>query len=138
NRDLARKLAGLDPLLRATMRRASVVAAATEETKNVVEGLGASRVTVEPQLGISDEELDFFARLPTRAEKPFRVISIGRLLHWKGFHLGLQAFARFHRVCPESEYWVVNDGPEAGALKKLTADLGIADRVIFWGRLPLL
>lgn len=135
-RNLVRTLAGLDPVLRATLRRARVVAATTDETKQTIERLGSSRVIVEPQFGMNDDELEFFARFPMRVERPFRLISIGRLLHWKGFHLGLQAFARFNRLCPDSEYWVVSSGPEAGALKQLAADLGIASRVTFWGRLP--
>ena len=135
-RDLVRALADLDPVLRATLRRAGIVAATTEESKKRIERLGAARIVVEPQFGLNDEELDFFGRFPARTGRPFRLISIGRLLHWKGFHWGLEAFARFHRVCPESEYWVVSDGPEAGALKKLAADLGIAHCVTFWGRLP--
>jgi glycosyltransferase involved in cell wall biosynthesis len=135
-RDLVRTLASFDPVMRATIRRARIVAATTEESKRRIERLGASRVVVEPQLGINDGDLDFFARFPVRTGNPFRVISIGRLLHWKGFHLGLQAFARFNRVCPESEYWVLNDGPEAVALKQLAGELGIASRVTFWGHLP--
>jgi len=135
-RDLARNMAKLDPVLRATMRRARIVAATTEESKKAIEQLGASHVVVEPQFGMNDEEFDFFARFPARTEPPFRLISIGRLLHWKGFHLGLEAFARFNRVCSDSQYWVVSSGPEAGALKQLAADLGIAHRVTFWGRLP--
>jgi glycosyltransferase involved in cell wall biosynthesis len=135
-RNLVRAVADLDPVLRATMWRAGIVAAATEESKTRIERLGAPHVVVEPQLGMNDEEFDSFGRFPMRAEKPFRLISIGRLLHWKGFHWGLAAFARFHRVCPESEYWVVSSGPEAGALKQLAAELGIAHCVTFWGRLP--
>ncbi len=135
-RNLARTLASLDPVLRASLRRARFVTATTEESKKAIERLGSSRVVVEPQLGMNEEELEFFARLPVRVERPFRLISIGRLLHWKGFHLGLEAFARFNRVCPDSEYWVVSSGPEAGALKQLATDLRIADRVTFWGRLP--
>jgi glycosyltransferase involved in cell wall biosynthesis len=135
-RDLVRSLAGLDPVLRATLRRASLVAATTEESRQTLERLGASRLVVEAQCGVTDEEFDFFGRFPLRTERPFRLISIGRLLHWKGFHWGLQAFARFHRVCPESEYWIVSSGPEAGALKQLAAELGIAQCVTFWGRLP--
>jgi len=135
-RNLMRRWAGLDPVLRATLRRAGIAVATTEESKKTIEALGASRVVVEAQCGVTDEELDFFARFPIRAEPPFRLISIGRLLHWKGFHLGLEAFARFNRACPESEYWVVSSGPEAGALKQLAADLRIAHRVTFWGRLP--
>jgi len=135
-RNLVRALAGCDPVLRACLRRASIAAATTEETKRTLQALGAPRVVVEAQCGVSEEELAFFSRLPVRSERPFRLISIGRLLHWKGFHLGLEAFARFHRVCPESEYWVVSDGPEAGTLKQLAAELGIANCVTFWGRLP--
>jgi glycosyltransferase involved in cell wall biosynthesis len=135
-RDLARTLARLDPVLRVTMRRARIVAATTEESKRAIEQLGASHVVVEPQFGLNDKELKFFAGFPARTEPPFRLISIGRLLHWKGFHLGLEAFARFNRVCPDSQYWVVSSGPEAGALKQLAADLGIAHCVTFWGRLP--
>ena len=137
-RDLVRSLAGCDPVLRATLRRASLVAATTDESRQTLEGLGAARLVVEAQCGVTGEEFEFFGRFPLRAERPFRLISIGRLLHWKGFHWGLEAFARFHRVCPESEYWVVSDGPEAGALKQLAAALGIAHCVTFWGRLPAL
>jgi glycosyltransferase involved in cell wall biosynthesis len=135
-RDLVRALAGCDPVLRASLRRASLVAATTEESRRTIEALGASQVIVEAQCGVSDEEVEFFSRFPIRVERPFRLISIGRLLHWKGFHLGLEAFARFNRVCPDSEYWVVSSGPEAGALKQLAAELRIAHRVTFWGRLP--
>lgn len=135
-RDLVRSLAGWDPILRATLRRASLVAATTEESRQTLERLGASRLVVEAQCGVTDKEFDFFGHLPLRTERPFRLISIGRLLHWKGFHWGLQAFARFHRVCPDSEYWIVSGGPEAGALKQLAAELGIAQCVTFWGRLP--
>lgn len=137
-RNLARGLAHFGLPTRATMRRASVVLATTEETKKRLERLGASRVMVEAQWAMNDEQLEFFARFPLRTEKPFRLISIGRLLHWKGFHLGLQAFARFHRLCPDSEYWIVSGGPEAAAWKQLACDLGIANCVTFWGYLPKL
>ncbi len=137
-RNLARRLARLDPVLRATIRRAAFVAATTEESKQTIERLGASRVVVEPQFGMNDKDLDFFGRFALRKERPFRLISMGRLLHWKGYHWGLQAFARFSRDCPDSEYWLVSSGPEAGALKQLAVDLGISHRVKFWGYLPTL
>ncbi len=135
-RDLVRALAGCAPVLRAALKRASLAAATTEESARVLQRLGAARVVVEAQCGVSEQELECFGRIPLRRERPFRLISIGRLLHWKGFHWGLQAFARFHRDCPDSEYWVVSSGPEANALKQLAAELGIADQVTFWGRLP--
>jgi glycosyltransferase involved in cell wall biosynthesis len=135
-RDLARRLAHADPLTRAAYRRAALVLATTSQTQQCLERLGARRVLVEAQFGMDDAQLNFFGQFPIRTEKPFRLISIGRLLHWKGFHLGLQAFARFCREEPESEYWIVNDGPEAASLKRLAGELGVSDRVRFWGHLP--
>lgn len=137
-RNLARGLASFDPAACAAMRRADVVLATTEETAAAVRRLGAKRVAVETQLGMDDDQLAFFGKFPLRRERPFRLISIGRLLHWKGFHLGLKAFARIQQACPESEYWIVSSGPEAEAWQQLARDLGIAARVKFWGRLPQL
>lgn len=135
-RNLARRIAHMGLPMRATIHRAAVVLATTKESESRIRQLGAARTMVEPQWAVDDEQLAYFAKFPIRTERPFRFASIGRLLHWKGFHLGLMAFARICKECPESEYWVVSSGPEAAAWKQLAHDLGIADRVTFWGRLP--
>ena len=59
---------------------------------------------------------------------------MGRLLHWKGFHLGLRAFAQAE--IPNSEFWVLGDGPERKRLELLVQELGIVEQVKFWNRLP--
>jgi glycosyltransferase involved in cell wall biosynthesis len=67
-------------------------------------------------------------------EKDFiRFASVGRLLHWKGFHLALRAFARAR--LSDAEYWVLGDGPERERLQALAEDLKISHQVKFWGRL---
>jgi glycosyltransferase involved in cell wall biosynthesis len=137
-RDLARHCAGWDPLVRKTITRAAQVFATTEQTQAVLHQIGGKNVTVLPQLALSQADIDFFMTFPIRTEGPFRLVSIGRLLHWKGFHLGLKAFAQFCRSCPDSEYWIINDGPEMERLKKLAQELGIAEKVTFWGKLPKL
>jgi glycosyltransferase involved in cell wall biosynthesis len=135
-RNLARRFGSALLGTRFALRRADIVFATTEQTRVRIKALGVERVVTEPQFAMHGEELDFFGKFPVRSEKPFRLISIGRLLHWKGFHLGLLAFARFHAKHPDSEYWIVSSGPEEAAWKKLTEDLGIAHRVTFWGHLP--
>jgi glycosyltransferase involved in cell wall biosynthesis len=72
-------------------------------------------------------------KLPTPPSQPFRFVSIGRLLHWKGFHLGLQAFAQLN--LPQTEYWIIGSGPEESRLKMLVENLGITQKVKFWGAL---
>ena len=137
-RDFVRWSAEHEPFARATVRRAAAVFATTEQTADRVKKMGGRNVSVMTSFALTPEEFAQFGRIPPKAGGPFRLISIGRLLHWKGFHLGLRAFARFLPKCPDSEYWIVNDGPEFENLKRLARELGIADRVVFWGRLPRL
>ena len=59
---------------------------------------------------------------------------MGRLLHWKGFHLGLRAFAQAD--LSEAEYWVCGDGAEWDRLHQLVKELKIESQVKFWGKLP--
>ena len=72
----------------------------------------------------------------TRDAETFRVISIGRFLGWKGYHLGIQAFAKLLASAPASEYWIIGTGPENEHLKALAQKLGVSDKVHFMGKLP--
>jgi glycosyltransferase involved in cell wall biosynthesis len=60
---------------------------------------------------------------------------MGRLLHWKGFELGLRGFAHF---CNDTDanaiYEIVGDGPEARRLKQVAWNLGISNKVVWLGR----
>jgi len=64
-----------------------------------------------------------------------RFISIGRLLHWKGFALGLRAFAQA-ALPNDVEYWIIGEGAEQPGLQALAEDLGIASQVKFQSKLP--
>jgi len=136
SRNFARKFGECDPFVKVTARRAAIALAATEETATKLRNLGCRRVVVHPQFGMTKDERLLFAQLGTLREKPFRLISMGRLLPWKGFHLGLLAFAKLQKIHPDSEYWIVNDGIEMGYLKALTQKLGVEKKVTFWGKLP--
>ena len=97
--------------------------------------LGARGVRVFSQSGLSGEEIEYLRPHSMENRGPLRFISVGRLLHWKGFHLGLRAFAKAD-LPREIEYWILGDGPERGNLEALVRELGIEDRVVFWGALP--
>jgi glycosyltransferase involved in cell wall biosynthesis len=92
-------------------------------------------VSILPQSAIPLEEITNLRGLPLHHGNPFRLVSIGRLLHWKGFHLGLMAFARLCREFPESEYYLIGTGPERHNLESLANKLGIAPHVRFLGAL---
>lgn len=132
-RNLARNLAPLNPLMRISAHRCYIAIATTEQTAARLRRLGAERVVVHPQFGMTSEEIQYFAHFSIRHAGPFRLISMGRLIHWKGFHLSLRAFARFRARYPECEYWIVSSGPESDRLKALAKRLGVESKVIFWG-----
>lgn len=132
-RTLARGLAVLNPVMRASASRSRIAIATTEQTALRLRRLGAKRVKVHPQFGMSRREILYFGSFPIRPSTPFRLISMGRLIHWKGFHLSLRAFAKFQSSYPDSEYWIVSSGPEGDRLKTLANELGVERKVVFWG-----
>ncbi len=133
-RTLARFLGELDPLVRFTARRATVALATTPETAARMSKLGAKRVEVQGESGLSDSELERLCALPLLTPSPLRFLSIGRLLALKAFHLGVRAFAK--AGLQDAEYWIVGDGPERKRLEALARRLGVADRMRFFGQIP--
>ena len=130
----ARWLGEQDPFVRLTAKRSAVVRATTKDTARRLYKMGASHVQIQSQLGLSAEDIESLEKYEIANEPIVRFISMGRLLHWKGFHLGLRAFAQAN--LPNTEYWIIGDGPESYQLQTLVSDLGIAKKVKFWGRLP--
>lgn len=133
-RNFVRGLGELDPFVAITARRSAIVRATTEDTAKRLYKMGVNHIEIMPESGLPVDEI---ARLSTYSmpnSLPIRFISMGRLLHWKGFHLGLRAFAQ--AKLPNAEYWLCGDGPERDRLHALADSLGIADQVRFWGRLP--
>lgn len=133
-RNLIHWLGEIDPFVRFTARRSVLALATTKDTVESLLKLGAKNVRVFSNVGLPTEEIANLSQYALPESETVRFISIGRLLHWKGFHLGLQAFAT--AGIEKSEYWIVGDGPESKRLAGLAKKLGVADKVCFWGALP--
>jgi glycosyltransferase involved in cell wall biosynthesis len=135
-RNLARWLGEHDPFVRMTARKAAFALVKAQETAERLMKLGVAGVGLISEVALSSDEIQKLFTLPVHIGNPFRLLSLGRLLHWKGFHLGLEAFARFVQEFPQSEYWLIGDGPERKNLEHLAQRLGIADKARFFGTLP--
>ena len=133
-RDTARWLQEHNPSVRRTARNAAVTLATSEQTADRVGRIGGRNVQVYAAIGMPEDEIAMLDKCKSPDPTVFRFVSVGRLLHWKGFHLGIAAFAR--AAIPNAEYWVVGDGPENKRLAALAESLGVADKVKFWGLLP--
>jgi glycosyltransferase involved in cell wall biosynthesis len=133
-RTLVRWLGEHDPLVLVTAQRSAVCLATTEQTASRLRALGGDPVVVLGWNGLSRDERRVLETLALPDEYPIRFISVGRLLHWKGFHLALQAFSEAKLL--DSEYWIVGDGPERKRLELLARKCGVEGRVRVFGGLP--
>ncbi|EAW35501.1 glycosyltransferase family 4 protein [Lyngbya sp. PCC 8106] len=133
-RDIVRNIGELDPFVRLTAQRSILARATTEDTAQRLRKLGATQVEVISQLGLSQEEITQLGEAAQIERNLIRFVSIGRLLHWKGFHLGLQAFAQAN-LPKNTEYWIIGDGSEIQRLETLVETLGIQTQVKFWNKL---
>jgi glycosyltransferase involved in cell wall biosynthesis len=133
-RSAARWFGERDPFARMTARRSTIVRVTTQDTAIRVQQMGAKKIEVFPEASLTKEEIVRLTQCASTDITAVRFISMGRLLHWKGFHLGLRAFSL--AGLPEAEYWVLGDGPERQRLESLATELGIANQVKFWNRLP--
>jgi glycosyltransferase involved in cell wall biosynthesis len=135
-RNFARRIGESDPFVRVDARRARIALAKAKETAERLVRLGACDVRLYPESGITAAEVVKVDTSPRRDDGRFRLVSVGHLLHWKGFHLGLTAFARCLEMFPGAEYWVIGEGPERRKLERLVQRSGLTKNVIFWGSLP--
>lgn len=133
-RSAARWVGERDPFARMTARRSAAIRVTTQDTAVRVLKMGARSVEIFSESSLTKEEISSLLQAASEHTSSIRFISMGRLLHWKGFHLGLRAFAQ--AGLPEAEYWILGDGPERQRLETLAEDLGIAHQVKFWNRLP--
>jgi rhamnosyl/mannosyltransferase len=58
------------------------------------------------------------------------IISVGRLVYYKGFEYLIRAIARV-----DGKLLIVGDGPLRGKLQQLTAELGLGDKIVFVGEI---
>ena len=61
------------------------------------------------------------------------ILHVGRLVAWKKVDLLIGAFSMVHRHYPESELWIIGDGPESVRLKNQAEQSGDGHSIKFLG-----
>ena len=116
------------------LKHARFIHASTDAAKRelVHRGVPAEKVRVIRR------GLDVFPPLkPLRtSRRPLRLICVARLVAKKGFDYQLAIYAALQQAGFDFEVRIVGDGPLEAELLAKTAELGLAGRVKFLGRLP--
>lgn len=124
---------------------ADLVVANSRYTANLAETLGArpeNLMIVHPSPGFSADYRVEQGVIDTLRERwqiekgDFTVMSAGRLVERKGFADAIAALAELPEESQVTRLLIVGDGPDRERLESLAKEKGVADRVIFAGRLP--
>jgi glycosyltransferase involved in cell wall biosynthesis len=129
-RDLYRYL----PFARSTYRDAACVFAAFQHTIDDIDAADPAHVVPFPEIGF-DREMFYPDRekAPYAGDRPYRFLFAGRLVPYKVPEAAVRAFAESEALRPHVLH-VVGEGPEGDRLKKIVADAGAGDRILFEGR----
>jgi glycosyltransferase involved in cell wall biosynthesis len=122
--------ARVDPLLWLTARRASLIVVDSSATRSALPPGVGHKTVIESQDALSANEVPPRAR-STRTG--LEMAYLGRLLYWKGLHLGIEALALARRQRRDIHLTIIATGPEEKRLSSLAARIGVADAVHFTG-----
>jgi glycosyltransferase involved in cell wall biosynthesis len=124
-----------EPLLHMALRQSSAIIATSPDyyATSTVLARHLDRCHVIPYgIGLEQfEQCDRAAVTKLRRQYGDRlVISVGRLVYYKGFEFLIRAMSQVN-----GKLLVVGDGPLRGKLEQLAQEIGVADRVIFAGEI---
>ncbi len=126
SRDLANSFIHLNPLMHLTFAKASKIYCDSKQTQKLIPVFYRSKSQAlfslaPPKIDVSNHRVQ-----PKSTDSDtFRILFVGRLLFWKGLHLGLQAFALLHQNLPNSHLTIIGKGPDENWLKGLAKQLNI-------------
>jgi len=122
-----------DPMVLKTIRRCNLASGSTPATEQFLNRCGCSNTAQYLQMGISEDRLLRHPKtIPATGEnKKLSLLSIGRLVHWKGFHLAIQAIAKSGIEC---EYVILGEGPERARLERMVKKLGLQNKIKLLGQ----
>jgi colanic acid/amylovoran biosynthesis glycosyltransferase len=124
------------PYARLFARGDRFLAVSEEMRHNLIRsGCDPNRIVVQ-RLGVEPRRFAF-AHDPAAA-RPFRILSIGRMVPKKGLEYGLMAVAALAREEPGIEYLIIGDGPRRNEIEGMVASLGLENvvRLAGWKTRP--
>jgi glycosyltransferase involved in cell wall biosynthesis len=115
------------PLLHVIWKNASSIVANSQGLRELALTFDSRyEIPVIPN-GVDAEQFTVF----DRAWSPPHILSVGRVVHQKGFDLGLRALAQLKEL--QWEWTIAGDGPQMQPLRLMAAEHDLKDRIHFAG-----
>ena len=120
------------PLMKSTYAHATQIVATTAETLRQIPPPYRSKARVQQAVGINPIEsytsTDRSSALPSIARcAKLKLLFVGRLLPWKGLHLGLKSLAALGHQAKDVHFTVLGSGSDESRLKRLAQRLGLGE-----------
>ncbi len=129
----ANRIASIDPLVRDTFRRATLILCKTPETFAAVPIWAREKCIYIQDVATNSNLL---AESPSVGSETARFLFAGNLLHMKGIHLILRALKIVRSEIPDATLTIVGDGRDRIWLQNLARQLGVDEAVEWRGQLP--
>jgi len=124
-----------DPLSWLSRIKAHRVLPYTEETTTVYSRRLRTKSTVLRHVGLGSNELRDEPKAPRDKDAPLLLVSAGRLVHWKGFDIAIDAAAAALRQGVPLRLVIIGKGPDESKLRRRAQQAGVEAQVEFLGRL---
>lgn len=160
-RRMSNSLLTLNPWVKATYHQATQIVATTKETLLAIPEKYRHKAKVQQAVGISEQNFSgdsgqsdrfssgatipgqgiaFEAEPSLRASREPRtklnLLYVGRLLPWKGLHLGLRALSLLENRGRDVHLTIIGSGSDEKRLKRISAKLGLEDMVTWIRWMP--
>jgi glycogen(starch) synthase len=122
-------------VLRRALTESAAITACSQKTLDDAENfLGRSIQRPKRVIFNGASKKDFQGIAPLKQDRKY-ILALGRLVPQKGFDFLLHTIASHPHCLPEDwELLIAGDGPERQSLTELSKKLGLAQRVVFFGR----
>lgn len=134
-REIANVVMLRDPLVVETYARATTILAKSPETLARLPDSARSRARCFLEVGLAPGTIAASPLAPWQGET-FKLLYVGRFIHWKGVALGIRAVAQLKRAGKSATLSMVGSGPQVEEFKALATSLGVAEQVHWIGWTP--
>ncbi len=132
-RDVLKASLAINPFIICVLKKASAIIVKTEDTLKIIPKKYKNKTFKMIETGCQPLNISLGK---SKVNDKIIIISIGRLISWKGIRLGILAFSEASKRKENLELWIIGDGPDRKKLEKLVYKERLSEKVFFTGYLP--